>query len=67
MILDLDPLPYRQAIDIIKWCFDNDVDKIKAQKLIEMMCKKPIDWPDHVDWTLDVPDSYTSWITLKFL
>jgi hypothetical protein len=66
MILDLDPLPYRTAIDIIKWCFENNVDRRKALVLIEMMSAKPADWPEHVDWTLDVPDSYASWIVLRF-
>lgn len=66
MILDLDPLPYRTAINIIEWCFDNDVDRKKAYELIELMGRKPHDWPEHVDWTLDIPDRYASWIVLKF-
>ena len=66
MILDLDPMPYRQAIDIIKWCFDNDIDRKKAVELIEIMNLKPHDWPEHVDWTLDVPDSYASWLVLRY-
>ena len=67
MILDLDPLPYRVAIDIIKWCYDNDIDRKKACELIEMMNLKPHDWPEQVDWALDIPDSYASWLVLKFI
>jgi hypothetical protein len=66
MILDLDPLPYRVAIDIIKWCFENNVDRSKTLQLIDMMNAKPQDWPEHVDWTLNIPDSYASWIVLRF-
>jgi hypothetical protein len=66
MILDLDPLPYRVAIDIIKWCFENNIDRSKALQLIDMMNAKPIDWPEHVDWSLDIPDSYASWLVLRF-
>jgi hypothetical protein len=66
MTLDLNPLPYMVAIDIIKWCFDNNVDREKAIFLTEMMGIVPTDWPEHVDWTLDVPDSYASWIILRW-
>lgn len=66
MILDLDPLPCLVAVDIIKWCFANDVDRKKARELIEIMNLKPRDWPEHVDWTLDIPDSYASWIVLRY-
>ena len=66
MILDLDPLPYRVAINIIEWCVDNDIDRKKAHELIEIMSLKPNDWPEHVDWTLDIPDSYTSWLVLRY-
>ena len=66
MILDLDPLPYRVAINIIEWCVDNDIDRKKAVELIEIMNLKPHDWPEHVDWTLNIPDSYATWITLRY-
>ena len=66
MILDLAPLPWRQTVDILKCCFDNDVDKNKALYLVELLTSYPGKWPEHVDWTLDIPDSYASWIVLKF-
>ena len=66
MILDLDPLPWRLTVDILKWCFDNDVDKNKVLYLTELLNMRPCQWPDHVDWTLDVPDNYASWIALRW-
>jgi len=66
VILDLDPLPWRQTADILKWCFDNDVDKDKALYLVELLNSYPSKWPEDVNWTLDVPDSYASWIMLRF-
>lgn len=67
MILDLNPLPYRLALDIITWCFDNDIDRAKAFQLTEAMTI-----PAHerefqeVEWTLDIPDHYVSWLILKY-
>lgn len=65
MILDLNPLPYRLALDIIKWCFDNDIDRAKAIQLTEAMTI-PAQERDEVDWTLDIPDHYVSWLILKY-
>jgi len=66
MKLDLDPLPCLVAVDIIKWCVENEVDGKKALALMEIMSTKFEDWPEHVDWTLDIPDSYASWIVLRY-
>lgn len=67
MILDLNPLPYRTAIDIIKWCFENNVDRAKAIMLIDMMGVVPAEWPKDLEWTLDIPDKYESWLMLRFV
>lgn len=66
MILDLNPLPYKLAIDIIQWCFENNVDRKKAIMLIDMMGVKPAEWPKDLEWTLDIPDKYESWLMLRF-
>lgn len=66
MTLDLNPLPYHTAIDIIKWCFDNNVDREKAIFLTEMMGIVPDDWPSDLEWTLEIPEAYATWITLRF-
>jgi hypothetical protein len=66
MILDLNPLPYKLAIDIIKWCFDNNVNREKAILLTEMMGIVPDDWPDDLEWTLEIPEAYATWISLRF-
>ena len=66
MILDLDSLPWRQTVDILKWCFDNDIDRNKALYLTELLNAFPGKWPEHVDWTLDIPDNCASWIALRW-
>jgi hypothetical protein len=66
MTLDLNPLPYYTAIDIIKWCFENNVDREKAIFLTEMMGIVPDDWPADLEWTLEIPEAYATWITLRF-
>lgn len=66
MILDLNPLPYKLAIDIIKWCFENNVDRAKAIMLIDMMGVVPAEWPKDLEWTLDIPEKYESWLMLRF-
>jgi hypothetical protein len=66
MILDLDPLPYRCAIDIIKWCFDRDIDKEKCAELIHAMSILPQEWSKELEWTLDVPDKYLTFFLIKW-
>jgi len=66
MILDLNPLPYKLAIAIIKWCFENNVDRAKAIMLTDMMSVVPAEWPKDLEWTLDIPEKYESWLMLRF-
>lgn len=65
MILDLNTLPYRLVIDIIKWCFDNDIDREKCMMLIDSVgCNPSATKAD--DWTLEIPEEYTSWFLLRW-
>lgn len=63
MILDLDFMYYRTAIDIIHWCVKNNVDRIRAELLAEAIHKNPI---PQVVWELEIPDKYVSWLILNF-
>lgn len=63
MILDLDFMYYRTAIDIIYWCVKNNVDRVKAELLAEAMHQTPV---PQVVWQLEIPDEYVPWLMLKF-
>lgn len=65
MILDLNPLPYRTALNIIRWCWEHNVEKEKCVKLIEAMSKTGYNTED-IEWVLDIPDKYLSWFVLKW-
>lgn len=63
MILDLDFMNYRTAIDIIYWCVKNNVDRVKAELLAEAIHQNPV---PQVVWQLEIPDEYVPWLMLKF-
>jgi len=63
MILDLGPLPYRYAVEIIKWCFEHHVDTEKCILLIRAMSESPA---PKVEWTIDVPEKYITYFLLKW-
>jgi len=61
MIVDLDPLPYRLAFNIIRYCVEHNIDREKCMELLEAS-------PAHVvDWTLDIPEEHISWMLLKLV
>lgn len=66
MILDLNPLPYRYAIEIIKWCFERDIDKEKCVELVEAMSIPSQDWKKEIEWTLNIPDKYITFFLIKW-
>lgn len=66
MIVDLNPLPYRFAIDIIKWCVERDIDREKCLELIEAMSIPAKDWNKEIEWTLDIPDKYITFFLIKW-
>lgn len=63
MIVDLNPLPYRHAMELIRWCAERRIDQEKCLTLIEAMATAPT---PEVDWTLDVPDQYITYFLLKW-
>lgn len=66
MILDLDPLPYTYAIEIIKWCFERDIDREKCVELIHAMSVSADKWEKEIEWTLDIPDKYITFFLIKW-
>ena len=63
MIVDLDYMNYRTAIDLIYWCVSNDIDRVKAEILAEALHTTPV---PQVTWQLEVPEKYVPWLSLKF-
>lgn len=63
MILDLDFMHYRTAIDIIQWCVKNNVDRAKALVLADALHRNPL---PQVTWQLEIPDKYVFWLMLKY-
>jgi hypothetical protein len=63
MILDLNPLPYVFAFDIIKWCWEHDIDSEKCLRLIHARTVTPV---PEIDWELDIPDKYITFFLLKW-
>ena len=64
MTIDISNLPLQVAIDMVKWCYDHDVDKQKCAILMNAITTFPV--PD-VEWTLDVPEMYSTMFALKWL
>lgn len=64
MILDLNPLPYKRAMEVITWCFERGIDQEKCLQLIEALGTAPT---PEVEWTLDIPDQYMTYFLLKWV
>lgn len=63
MIVDLNPMPYNKAIEIIHWCFEHEIDKEKSTELYNALSVVPV--PD-TEWSLDIPEKYVTMFALKW-
>lgn len=66
MILDLNPLPYKIAMDLVRWCCERDIDRVKCLELAELWGTPVSQWPDGIEWTLDIPDKYITFFLIKW-
>lgn len=64
MIVDLNPLPYRLALKIIRWCFEHGIDQRQCCVLIDAMNSRPV--PEEIEWVLDIPEKYVAWFVLMW-
>jgi hypothetical protein len=64
MIVDLGPLPYRMARDIVEWCVNNNSNMEKCARILEAMTVAPC--PDDLDWILEIPDKQMTLFLLKW-
>lgn len=63
MIVELGPMPFLHAIDMIKWCHARDIDRDRCQRYLDSMSKVG-DFDGN--WYLDIPDKYMTWFNMKW-
>lgn len=63
MKVDLGDLHYQMAINMVKWCYEHDIDKEKCAKFVAYMSTA---FPDDFDFTLDIPESHVTYFLLKW-
>lgn len=61
--VDLGPLSYKLARDVIFWCARNGYDQEKCHELINYMCA--VAPPEVLDWTVTLPEKQFTWFLLK--
>jgi hypothetical protein len=66
MKVDLLPMPYTHARELINYCVEKDIDRDNALRLMAVFTKRggPL---TSDDWVLDVPDSLMTYFALKWL
>lgn len=65
MILDLNQIPFQKVMPIVEWCFKNNIDLTKCEKLLSIWVSVPPQ--DYNDWTIDIPEEYMSFVVMKWL
>lgn len=63
MILDLGPLPYKLAFEVIHYCFEHNIDRAHCLEMIEACSEKPC---PPIKWEIDIPDKYVTFFLLKW-
>jgi hypothetical protein len=64
MQLDLNPLPYRQAFELIDWCVEKGIDSEKCKLLLEVRRGRRSD--RGIDWTIEIPEKYMTYFLIKW-
>lgn len=63
MIVDLNPMYYRHATELVRWCYEHDVDKENCARIITAWTISPT--PD-IPWEIDIPEKYITYFLLKW-
>lgn len=66
MIVDLNPMPYRRAMELVRWCFEHNVDRARCIKILEAISRVDCSSLPNDQWVLDVPDKYITYFILKW-
>jgi hypothetical protein len=66
MKVDLLPMPYTHARELIEYCVTRDIDRDNAMRLLTAFTKRG-NYVQVDDWVLDVPDSLMTYFALKWI
>lgn len=70
MLLDLGPLPYTKAIEIIQFCVANKIELEKCVAIVESWNhwseEQELMSYDEVDYVIDIPDKYLTYFAMKW-
>lgn len=64
MLVDLNPMAYVQAMELVRWCYARDIDRDRCEKIIKAVSTAPT--KTDVEWIIEVPDSYMTYFVLKW-
>lgn len=64
MKLDLNPLPYRRAFELIEWCLEKEIDREQCMLLLEV--RQGIRPDKDIDWTIEIPEKYMTYFLIKW-
>ena len=65
MKVDLLPMPYRRARELIEYCVENDIDSDNAQRILAAF-KRRGNYLKVDDWSLTVPESLMTYFALRW-
>jgi hypothetical protein len=65
MKVDLLPMPYRQARELLEYCVNRNIDMDQSMKVLEAFRTVGSSLPEE-DWYLNVPDSHMTYFALKW-
>lgn len=64
MLVDLNPMPYVHAMELVRWCYIRGIDRDRCTRIIEAISMAPP--PKDIEWAIDVPDKYLTYFMLKW-
>jgi hypothetical protein len=65
MKVDLLPMPYRRARELIEYCVEHDIDSDNAQRILAAF-KRRGNYLKVDDWSLTVPESLMTYFALRW-
>ena len=66
MKIDLLPMPYTHARELIDYCAERNIDRDKVRRLLEAFTTAGSSLSDE-QWTIEVPDSIMTYFLLKWI
>lgn len=64
MIIDLGPLPYTKAIQIVNFCVENGIEPAKCYKFLHYCTYGNEE--KNLDLRFDIPDKYITYFLMKW-